>query len=238
MSSLSLNLVALTVFVFTFASLLGPLINLSPVVPAIAAFGFLGLATLDTWSWQGRGSTLLLDWLASFSDKHRARVLRHEAGHFLVAHQLGIPVTSYTLNAWEAFKQGQPGYGGVQFDLQELETELQQKSLSAQLVDRYCTIWMAGMAAETLVYSNAEGGGDDRQKLRAVLTQLGLSADEGLQKERWSILQAKTLLQEHWAAYEALVVAMEQKESVAQCVQAMEQIGTTVSIQTANADNS
>jgi hypothetical protein len=224
MSSLSLNLVAIVIALFTFASLLGPFVHLSPVVPAIAAFGCLGLAALDTWSWQGQGSTLLLDWLAGFSGQHRARVLRHEAGHFLVAHELGIPVTGYALNAWEAIRQGHAGNGGVRFDVQEIEAELQQGTLSTQLLDRYCTIWMAGIAAETLSYGDIQGGMDDRQKLRLVLTKLGLPAAECLQKERWAVLRAKTLLEEHSPAYEALVAAMEQEASVMECVEAIEQM--------------
>ncbi|MCY7391166.1 MAG: ATP-dependent Zn protease, partial [Leptolyngbyaceae cyanobacterium CAN_BIN12] len=100
MSQLSLNLVAISIFVITMSALLGPLVQLSPVVPAIATASVLGLAALDTLSWQGRGSTLMLDWLAGFSAEHRARIIRHEAGHFLVARQLDIPVTDYTLSAW------------------------------------------------------------------------------------------------------------------------------------------
>ncbi|UBF26590.1 ATP-dependent Zn protease [Kovacikia minuta CCNUW1] len=222
MSPLSLNLVAIVVALFTFTSLLGPFVHVSPMVPAIAAFGCLGLAALDTWSWQGQGSTLLLDWFAGFSAQHRDRVVRHEAGHFLVAQQLGIPVTGYALNAWEAMRQGHAGNGGVRFDVQEIEAELQQGTLSAQLLDRYCTIWMAGIAAETIVYGNVAGGGDDRQKLRAVLTQLGLPVAAVMQKERLAILQAKTLLQEQESAYEALVEAMTQKASVENCVQAID----------------
>jgi hypothetical protein len=221
MSRVSLNLIAVTVFVFTLTSLLGPLVNLSPAVPAIATFSILSLATLDTLGWQGRGITLLLDWLASFSKEHRDRIAHHEAGHFLVAHQLGIPVTGYALNAWEAFRQGYPGSGSVQFDTQELEQELRQTALSAQLLNRYCTIWMAGIAAETLIYREVEGGNDDRQKLRGILTQLGFPAAECLQKERWAILQAKTLIQNHEREYKALVSAMKQKATVEECRQAM-----------------
>ncbi|MBD2021346.1 ATP-dependent Zn protease, partial [Leptolyngbya sp. FACHB-36] len=79
MSQLSLNLVAISIFVVTMTTLLGPLVHLSPVVPTIAVASALGLATLDTLSWQGRGATLLLDWLARFSPEHRDRVVRHEA---------------------------------------------------------------------------------------------------------------------------------------------------------------
>jgi hypothetical protein len=223
MSELSLNLIALSVFAITLSTLLGPLVHLSPAIPAIATAGFLGLATLDTFNWRGQGSTLMLDWLAQFSAAHRDRVLRHEAGHFLVAHHLGIPVTGYTLTAWEAFRQGLPGRGGVQFGTQELDAEFQRGSLSAQLLDRYCAIWMAGAAAEHLTYGDIQGGADDREKLGLVLSQLGFSPSARQQKERWSALQAKTLLQENWSAYEALVLALEQRQPIEACIQLLKQ---------------
>jgi len=223
MSQTALNLIAIAVFALTLSTLLGPLFNLSPTVPALATFGILGLATLDSLSWQGQGGTLLLDWLASFSPQHRARVVRHEAGHFLVASLLEIPVIGYALSAWEAFKQGQSAQGGVSFDDRELASQLEQGNLKSQLLERYCTIWMAGFAAETLVYGSAEGGADDRQKLRTVLTPLGFSASMQEQKERWAALQAKTLLQANWSAYEALVDAMQQHAPVYECCRAIEQ---------------
>ncbi len=219
MGQLSLNLVAISVFVMTMSVLLGPLINLSPAVPAIATATLLGLATLDTLNWQGKGGTLLRDWIARFSPEYRLRIVRHEAGHFLVAHHLGIPVTGYTLSAWEAFRQGQSGQGGVQVDAQGLETELQQGQTASPIADRYCTVWMAGAAAESLVYGAIQGGADDVQKVRSLLSHLKLSANERQQKERWSALRAKTLLQEHWSTYERLVAAMEQRASVLECQQ-------------------
>ena len=223
MSKTALNLVAISVFVITLSSLLGPLFNLSPTIPAIAVFSLLGFATLDTIGWQGQGGSLLLDWVAGFSPQHRERIVHHEAGHFLVAHLLGIPVTGYTLSAWEALKQKQPGLGGVSFDDQELAAQLEQGTLSAQILDRYCTIWMAGVAAETLVYGNAEGGADDRRKLGAVLTPLGFSASAQTQKERFYALQANTLLKGNWSAYEALVSAMQQRTDVPECYRVIEQ---------------
>lgn len=223
MNQLSLNLIAITVFGMTMSALLGPLVNLSPTIPAVMTAGLLGFAALDTFGWQGQGSTILMDWFAGFSVEHRDRVLRHEAGHFLVAQRLQIPVTNYTLNAWEAFRKGQAGRGGVEFDTQELEKELQAGSLSAHLLDRYCTIWMAGSAAEHLVYGDVQGGQDDFQKLRFVLNQLRFTNSASQQKERWSALQAKTLLQEHWDAYEALVAAMQRRASVSECIHLLEQ---------------
>lgn len=223
MSQTSLNLIAISIFVMTLSSLLGPLFNLSPTVPAIATFTLLGLATIDSLSLQGKGINLLLDWLGNFSPSYRVQIIRHEAGHFLVAQLLEIPVTGYTLTAWEALNQRQSGQGGVSFDDQELGLQLERGTLSSQLLDRYCTIWMAGVAAETLVYGSAEGGIDDRQKMRTVLTSLRFSVSAQEQKLRWAELQARTLLRTNWDAYEALVGAMQQRADVSECCQIIQQ---------------
>jgi hypothetical protein len=217
MSQTALNLVAISIFLMTLSVLLGPLIHLSPTVPALATFTILGIATLDNFGLQGKGGTIFLDWIASFSPEYRDRIIHHEAGHFLVAHLLDIPVTGYTLSAWEAWKQGQSGQGGVTFDDGELASQLERGTISAQILDRYCTIWMAGIAAETLVFDNAEGGTDDKTKLAGVLSGLGFSESIRQQKQRFHTLQAKTLLQENQSSYEALVQAMRERASVKDC---------------------
>lgn len=222
MSKTALNLIAISVFAMTVSTLLGPLVHLSPTIPALATFTVLGIATLDSFSLQGQGGNLLLDWIASFSPEHRERIIHHEAGHFLVAYLLGIPVVGYTLSAWEAIKQKQPGQGGVSFDDGELASQLEQGKITAQMLDRYCTTWMAGIAAETLVYNNTEGGTDDRGKLAGVLKSLGFSATNSNLKQRFCLLQAKTLLEENWSAYQALVDMMRQRASVAECTRILE----------------
>ncbi|AFZ33113.1 hypothetical protein Glo7428_4680 [Gloeocapsa sp. PCC 7428] len=229
MSQTALNLTAIAIFLMTMTALLGPMFNLSPTLPAIATFSLLGLATLDSFSLQGKGGTLVLDWFASFSPQHRDRIVRHEAGHFLVAHLLGIPVTGYALSAWEALKQKQPGQGGVSFDDTEVASQLAQGTISTQLLDRYCTIWMAGVAAETLVYDRAEGGADDRQHLHTVLSSLGFSAASVELKQRFCSLQARNLLQQNWAAYEALINAMRQRADVAECRNLIDSLTVTSS---------
>jgi len=222
MSQTALNLVAISIFLITMSTLLGPFIHLSPTVPALATFTILGIATLDSFGLQGKGGTIFLDWIASFSPEHRDRIVHHEAGHFLAASLLDIPVTNYTLSAWEAWKQGQAGQGGVTFEDGELATQLEMGKISAQMLDRYCTIWMAGIAAETLVFDNAEGGADDKNKLIGVLTVLGFSESSCQQKLRFHTLQAKNLLQENWSSYQALVKAMQQRAPVADCQSAIE----------------
>lgn len=217
MSQLSINLIAISVFLMTFSVLLGPLINLSPAIPAVTTLTVLGLATVDSFSWQGQGGTLLLDWIARMtSAEHRERVVKHEAGHFLVAHLLGIPISGYAINAIDAFKQGQSAQGGVQFDDRQLNEQLQRGQLTAQMLDRYCTVWMAGIAAEAIAYEQATGGAEDRMKLQGVLAQINPPMNPEL-KARWASLQARTLIESNIKAYEALVTAMEQRATVAEC---------------------
>ena len=223
MQQTALNLIAIGIFGMTLSTLLAPMLNISPAIPALTTLGVLSLATLDSFSFQGKGVTLLLDWLAGTRSEHRDRIIRHEAGHFLVAYFLGIPITGYTLTAWEAFKQGLPGLGGVTFDSQALSPNPLDTGEIRLTLERFCTVWMAGIAAETLLYGSAEGGEEDRQKLRDTLTSFGHPANEVVLKERWATRRAQTIIQEHEAAYEALVAAMEQRASLAECSQVIQQ---------------
>ncbi|MDX2099928.1 MAG: ATP-dependent Zn protease [Leptolyngbyaceae cyanobacterium bins.59] len=227
MNPLTLNLIAISIFTITLTSLVGPLFHIPPTVPAGITAIVLGFATIDSLGWQGRGGDLVIDWLTrAFGGKdYQDRIIHHEAGHFLVAALLEIPVTGYTLNAWEALRQGQPGLGGVTFDTQALEAAMQphpggdDRLPVRVLLDRYCTVWMAGIAAETLVYGDSQGGSDDRQKFQSLGRSLQWSSEIALQYERRAILQAKTLLQNHQATYEALVECMTQRATVEICYQ-------------------
>jgi hypothetical protein len=165
---------------------------------------------------------LLVDSVARLSAAHRDRVLHHEAGHFLVAHLYDIPIAAYSLSAWEALQQGQPGFGGVQFapDLKPVATDpLAQK----QTIDRYCITLMAGIAAEKRTYQNVEGGGDDRQQLTEMLAALGQSGEAIRSKLQWAQLQARNLLEQNAAAYDALVDAMRDRAPVQECITAVDQ---------------
>ena len=217
MSQTAINLIAISVFLMTFSSLLGPLIHLSPTIPALATVTFLGIATLDNFSFQGKGGTIVLDLVARFSPEYKERILHHEAGHFLVAHLLGITVNDYTLSAWEAWKKGQSGQGGITLEDGELTAQIENGQITAQMLDRYCTIWMAGIAAETLVFNSAEGGSDDKSKLIEILRVIGFSEAGYQQKQRFHFLQSKTLIQENWDSYQALVAAMRERVSVEEC---------------------
>jgi hypothetical protein len=211
-------LVAIAIFTVTMTSLLGGIFGIPPAVPAVFTATLLGAATLDTLALEGRGGTLFIDWFSQFSEEHRQRVVHHEAGHFLVAHLLGIPVTGYTLTAWEAFRRGQPGRGGVSFDIEELSAQVIEGQVPVQKIDAYCAIWMAGIAAEQLVYGQSEGGFDDRQQLKTLWAHIEPPKPEPDVKIRWSILKAKTLLEGHQETYQQLVDAMNQRLPIEECL--------------------
>ena len=208
MNQITLNLIAIGIFSVVLMILVGPLFQLSPFIPATLGISVLGLAAIDTFGLQGLIGDLLVDGIAQRDPEYRRRILQHEAGHFLVAHLLDIPVTDYTLSAWDAFRKGQSGRGGVQFDLGDMLKQAETGQISSQQIDTYCTIWMAGIAAEQIIYSQAEGGGSDRAQIRLLWSRLNTPNTNCDIKIRWSILQAKTLLERHQEGYDTLVEKM------------------------------
>lgn len=221
MTQSALNLLAVGIFTMTLSCLLGPIFNISPFIPATGAFGILCLATVDTLTWNSRGVSLLLDLFASA--EQRQRIIRHEAGHFLTAYFLGIPITGYTLTAWEVLKQGQLGRGGVSIVTEPLIVQPFDLEKMRLTLDRFCTVWMAGVAAEKIVYGDAQGGGEDRQQLRNALNLAGLSEAAFMQKERWAQIQAKNLIERNQKSYDALVEAMAKRASLEECYWAIQQ---------------
>ncbi|MBC8123899.1 MAG: ATP-dependent Zn protease [Gemmatimonadaceae bacterium] len=158
------GLLAVLVFLFTMLAGVGPLLGLSPTVAAFAAIGLMGFLLLDQFVWQGRLGSLVLGTLQEHQSGWRERVAVHEAGHLLVAYRLGIVVEDYTIGAWETFRKGYPGGGGVVF-APPVGTQL-----SLAQVEAYCATWLAGGVAESLHYQKVLGGADDRQKVQALLS--------------------------------------------------------------------
>jgi hypothetical protein len=209
---ISLNIIALAVFFLTFSSLLGPLIQVSPLIPSLLVFVLLMGTSLDNFFLQGRLAGLVLDTIARRDSNYADRIIYHEAGHFLLAQIWGIPVTGYSLSAWEAWQQGQIGQGGVAF-------APPPNQISGQLLDRYCMVWMAGVAAEQLIYNNSQGGSDDRKKLRGMLTLAGCAASGLARAENAALVQARYQIEKHRSSFDALVVALQEQQSVADCCQ-------------------
>jgi hypothetical protein len=224
MNQLSLNVLSLTIFGMTMSVLLAPLLRVPEGLVAVTIMSIVGFTTIDAFAWKGKAATIFLDRIARFSKAHRDRVVRHEAGHFLIAQQLGFEVTDYSLSAWEAFRKGNGGQGGVQFDASEVDRIMAQGGeASTQMLDRLCTVWMAGIAAEQLEYGIVEGGEDDRFTMTQALLDLKLPPTSVANKQRTATLRAKSLLEDNQAAYKALVAALEARATVGECCAAIGQ---------------
>lgn len=221
MNPTTLNLLAVSVFAFTILSLVGPLLHISPNAVAVVLAACVGLLALDRYGWQGKGGNLLIDLVSSQSSEYRQRILHHEAGHFLIAHLLGIPVQSYTLSAWQGIQAGLPGLGGVVVDTTTIEpSSAGTAPLTTKMVNHYSTVWMAGIAAERQKFGDAQGGDDDKAQLRRLweLTPpQNRTAAAAETQMRWALLQADTLLETNAEAYQALVTAMGEQRSVEDC---------------------
>ncbi|MCT0254884.1 MULTISPECIES: hypothetical protein [unclassified Synechocystis] len=221
MSDSRLNLVAIAIFLMMMSALVGPVVNLSPAIPAATTLVILGIITADQISWQGKGTDFFVGLFQSKAE--RERILCHEAGHFLVAHCLQIPIANYSLSPWEVLRQGTGGMAGIQFDTSNLEIECQQWRHRPQALERWATVWMAGIAAEKMIYGEAEGGNGDRQQLRWAFRRAGLAEINLPQKESWAFLQAKNLLEQHRQAHGQLQQALAQRRSVEECGQLLSQ---------------
>ncbi|KAJ6982735.1 hypothetical protein NC653_025751 [Populus alba x Populus x berolinensis] len=153
----------------------------------------LGLAFLDSIFLGGA----CLAQISSYWPPNKRRILVHEAGHLLVAYLMGCPVRGVILDPMVAMQMGTQGQvptvslfllltlmiaitsalAGTQFWDEKLSNELAGGKLSGTSFDRYCMVLFAGIAAEALVYGEAEGGENDENLFRStcVLLQPPLS---------------------------------------------------------------
>lgn len=225
------DLLAIAIFTITMMSLVGTMIGLPPTVPAAIAISLLTLWGIDLGIWQGKLGAYFQVWLRARSPKYRERVTYHEAGHFLAAHLLGFQVTSYAIAGVVGKSLGevladdnfQGMEGGVEMVIPSENQEQSISSLIKQSVhwlDRFCTVAMAGIAAEQVMCEGeTEGGMDDLQKLRKAIAHL----PNPMTQERWALLNAKNLLSDRRAILIALASKMQTGASVSDCCQAIDQ---------------
>lgn len=167
----------------------------------------LGLAIMDSIL---LGGTCLAQ-ISSYWPPNRRRILVHEAGHLLVGYLMGCPIRGVILDPITAMKMGIQGQAGTQFWDEKMSNELGEGRLSSSAFDRYCMVLFAGIAAEALVYGEAEGGENDENMFRSVsvLLQPPLSSSQMSNQARWSVLQSFNLLKWHKHAHRAAVSALE-----------------------------
>ena len=157
--------------------------------------------------------------------EYGSKIIAHEAGHFLIAYLLGVPVRECITNAWDARKNPDiKGQAGTIFFDSKLAEEMDKQQVTRTSLNRLSVVIMAGIAAEALKFGKAEGGAVDEQSLIGFLNTIqppwNILRIQG--QARWAVLQAILLIKEHMASYNALVKALEEKKSVGDCVAAIE----------------
>ncbi|XP_010462483.1 PREDICTED: uncharacterized protein LOC104743061 isoform X2 [Camelina sativa] len=154
------------------------------------------------------GGTCLVQ-ISCYWPPHKRRIIVHEAGHLLVAYLMGCPIRGVILDPIVAMRMGVQGQAGTQFWDQKMESEIAEGRLSGSSFDSM--VLFAGIAAEALVYGEAEGGENDENLFRSisVLLEPPLSVAQMSNQARWSVLQSYNLIKWHKAAHRAAVEALQ-----------------------------
>jgi hypothetical protein len=217
------DLLAIAIFTITMMSLVGTMVGLSPIVPAAIAISLLGAWGIDIGVWQGKLGAYTQVWLRARSQKYRERVSYHEAGHFLVAHVLGFKVVKYAIAGIVGQSLGEvladQAFTGIEGGVEIAIADVSE-NLAANLLDRYSTVYMAGIAAEQLMCEGeTEGGLDDMKRLRKAISHL----PNPMTQERWALLNARNLLSDRRSVLITLAEKMLNGATVEDCCQTIEQ---------------
>jgi hypothetical protein len=111
--------------------------------------------------------------------------------------------------------------GGVEIETTDVNSSGNlSTNLSANLLDRYSTLYMAGIAAEQLMCEGeTEGGIDDMQRLRQAISLL----PNPMTQERWALLNARNLLSDRRSVLIKLAEKMLSGATVEDCCQTIDQ---------------
>jgi hypothetical protein len=198
-------------------------------------FSTLALALLDRVTTNG---AVFETFVKLFNPGVQKKIVRHEAGHFLAAYLLGLPVEGCVLSSWAAlqdarFDKRQVSAGTSFFD-PDLSDQINRSVVTRSSIDRYSIVVMAGIAAEAINFGAADGGAGDEMALVSFLSQFNGSSpksnppwnNESIRNQaRWGALQSVLLIREYKASYDALVDALERGGSLGECIYAIETAG-------------
>ncbi|KAI3510268.1 hypothetical protein L1887_25801 [Cichorium endivia] len=170
--------------------------------------------------------------ISSYWPPYKRRILVHEAGHLVVSYLMGCPIRGVILDPIVAMQMGIQGQAGTQFWDENLQNELAEGRLSGIAFDRYCMVLFGGIAAEALVYGEAEGGENDENLFRSIclLLEPPFSVAQMSNQARWAVLQSYNLLKWHKHAHQAAVKALESGAGLSIIIRSIEEAMATGSM--------
>ncbi|GJQ09412.1 hypothetical protein GpartN1_g1203.t1 [Galdieria partita] len=204
------NEVVLSTFIGSLTIILigQPIIGVDSTTTWLVIGIFLGIWCLDNVSFNGTVTNFF-----SGLFQNRQRVAVHEAGHFLTAYLLGVRIQSYSVDNWTALKQRRAS-SGVLLNQEDVLKLLKHNRSYIVL------IWLAGIAAEVLVFGIAEGGQNDIQQVKLLLSP-GEVQDVDQYVKR-VIYQAMECIHRHFEIFSSLRYAMLRNESIEECFMEIE----------------
>ena len=157
-----------------------------------------------------------IDFFSQVFPDYRERVLRHEAGHFLLGHLMGVPVANYSLII-----------GKEHTDLAEaaLQKRLITQTLGDTEVNRLSIIALGGATAEAMHFEDVMGQTQDLFDLQRIMNRSAskLGAQQQQNQTRWAAYQAAALLQKYNKEYTSLMEVMQRGGTVDECIRAIEE---------------
>lgn len=160
--------------------------------------------------------TGLRGWLGkAVGGPEREVVVKHEAGHLLVAYLLGYAIEGCELNAGPSSEASRLG-------AQAGTVVLFPNPLTLACSDSRIVQLMAGIAAEAMAVGYAKGGDADLNIVEGWCYGLSWTPPQCNSRIRWGMAQAVVLLQDHQSAYKALCKALSRGASIGEAVMVIE----------------
>lgn len=153
------------------------------------------------------------------SDEYKERVLAHEAGHFLMAHLMGIPVQDYSVSL---------GHEHTDIVENRMQQGMAMRRLPITDVHVLSVVAMAGIAAEAACFGDIKGQQADLIDLQRILDTSAekLSNSQQQNLTRWALWKAATLVRKYSQSHEALVNALRDGSSIGECIYVIETANT------------
>lgn len=211
---------------------------------------FIGLVMEDVY-------VEMLDWLEFNFDRtigelmstkqereeEKERIIAHEAGHFFLAHTVGVPVTSYCTgdhtvtipnrvrNKKRQQQQQQPQMAGAGGNVKSLPTIQCEYPLYAsgrsgsdrteteEFLQKMTCIAFAGIVNEIIEFGSSKGGLNDYRFIRGIYNLCNMNKEEQEAYNRWAMTRCYAILKKHKATGVAtLKSAMKERKGILDCV--------------------